>query len=270
MLCESTLRGYGSFVSAGGSAVTALLPLQVIFCRREDFRAVGGYDRTLPIMEDIDLVMRMHYRGVPAAPAVAAVADEGRRAVTAVEGQGGGGAVRRAGDGSSARIGGASGTQGKDGGRVQRVRGANGPPVSLPHPIPDGTASGPQRIQCVSLAQRSAVRCLPSSRATNICASPCLTALSLPPCLLSRPRDPLPLPFSPLPNPSPSTFRRACPHREPLRRDGRAPLRRVGQRQGHRGALRNRAGVVLWSDRGAARSAVQAALRGHPIRRRSG
>lgn len=38
---------------------------QVIFCRRRDFADVGGFDRTLPIMEDIDLVMRLHYRGVP-------------------------------------------------------------------------------------------------------------------------------------------------------------------------------------------------------------
>lgn len=34
---------------------------QVIFCRRKAFEAVGGYDATLPIMEDADLCVRLHH-----------------------------------------------------------------------------------------------------------------------------------------------------------------------------------------------------------------
>jgi len=34
---------------------------QVIFCKRKAFEAVGGYDATLPIMEDADLCVRLHH-----------------------------------------------------------------------------------------------------------------------------------------------------------------------------------------------------------------
>lgn len=36
---------------------------QTLFCRAADFRRVGGYDGRLPIMEDIDLVVRLHNAG---------------------------------------------------------------------------------------------------------------------------------------------------------------------------------------------------------------
>lgn len=39
---------------------------QSLFCRASDFGAVGGYDESLPIMEDLDLLMRLHRRGLPA------------------------------------------------------------------------------------------------------------------------------------------------------------------------------------------------------------
>lgn len=38
---------------------------------------MGGFDRSLPIMEDIDLVLRLHYRGVPRLSAAASAAAEG-------------------------------------------------------------------------------------------------------------------------------------------------------------------------------------------------
>jgi rSAM/selenodomain-associated transferase 2 len=36
---------------------------QAMFCRAEDFAAVGGFDGSIPIMEDADLCVRMHYKG---------------------------------------------------------------------------------------------------------------------------------------------------------------------------------------------------------------
>lgn len=36
---------------------------QNLFCRKSDFQRVGGYDPHLPIMEDLDLLMRLHYAG---------------------------------------------------------------------------------------------------------------------------------------------------------------------------------------------------------------
>ena len=36
---------------------------QGIFCRLEDFKAINGYDETLPIMEDADLCVRMQKYG---------------------------------------------------------------------------------------------------------------------------------------------------------------------------------------------------------------
>lgn len=36
---------------------------QTLFCRAADFRAVGGYDPELPIMEDVDLCIRLHEAG---------------------------------------------------------------------------------------------------------------------------------------------------------------------------------------------------------------
>ena len=35
----------------------------VVFCRRADFVAIGGYDETRPIAEDIDLLVRLRRRG---------------------------------------------------------------------------------------------------------------------------------------------------------------------------------------------------------------
>ncbi len=35
----------------------------VVFCRREDFSAVGGYDESRPIAEDVDLIFRMKAHG---------------------------------------------------------------------------------------------------------------------------------------------------------------------------------------------------------------
>jgi hypothetical protein len=36
---------------------------QAMFCRLDDFNAVGGFDGSIPIMEDADLCVRMHNRG---------------------------------------------------------------------------------------------------------------------------------------------------------------------------------------------------------------
>jgi glycosyltransferase involved in cell wall biosynthesis len=36
---------------------------QAMFCRRDDFEAVGGFNGALAIMEDADLCVRMHYKG---------------------------------------------------------------------------------------------------------------------------------------------------------------------------------------------------------------
>jgi len=36
---------------------------QAMFCRADDFAAVGGFDGSIPIMEDADLCVRMHERG---------------------------------------------------------------------------------------------------------------------------------------------------------------------------------------------------------------
>ncbi len=36
---------------------------QTLFCRAADFRRVGGYDGWLPLMEDLDLIIRLHMAG---------------------------------------------------------------------------------------------------------------------------------------------------------------------------------------------------------------
>jgi hypothetical protein len=36
---------------------------QNLFCRASDFERLGGFDQRLPIMEDLDLIMRMHAAG---------------------------------------------------------------------------------------------------------------------------------------------------------------------------------------------------------------
>lgn len=36
---------------------------QTLFCRSSDFHAVSGYDESLALMEDLDLVMRLHSQG---------------------------------------------------------------------------------------------------------------------------------------------------------------------------------------------------------------
>jgi len=36
---------------------------QNLFCRSSDFQKVGGYDQRIPIMEDLDLIMRLHAAG---------------------------------------------------------------------------------------------------------------------------------------------------------------------------------------------------------------
>lgn len=36
---------------------------QNIFCRKSDFLRADGFDEALPIMEDLDLVMRLHMAG---------------------------------------------------------------------------------------------------------------------------------------------------------------------------------------------------------------
>ena len=44
-----------------------------MFCRKRDFLHVGGFDETLPIMEDADLCIRMHEAGAaPPAPSLPA------------------------------------------------------------------------------------------------------------------------------------------------------------------------------------------------------
>lgn len=37
----------------------------VVFCRRQDFDAVGGYDERLPVAEDVDFLWRLRRRGRP-------------------------------------------------------------------------------------------------------------------------------------------------------------------------------------------------------------
>ena len=36
---------------------------QDLFCRRSDFERLGGFNNRLPIMEDLDLIMRLHAAG---------------------------------------------------------------------------------------------------------------------------------------------------------------------------------------------------------------
>lgn len=36
---------------------------QNLFCRKSDFLRADGFDEALPIMEDLDLVMRLHMKG---------------------------------------------------------------------------------------------------------------------------------------------------------------------------------------------------------------
>ena len=36
---------------------------QNLFCRKSDFLRAEGFDDALPIMEDLDLVMRLHMKG---------------------------------------------------------------------------------------------------------------------------------------------------------------------------------------------------------------
>ena len=46
----------------------ALFGDQNLFCRKSDFLKVGGFDESLPIMEDLDLVMRLHQAGPSLGP----------------------------------------------------------------------------------------------------------------------------------------------------------------------------------------------------------
>ena len=43
--------------------VIARMDTGVVFCAREDFEAIGGYDETLLFAEDVDFLMRMRRRG---------------------------------------------------------------------------------------------------------------------------------------------------------------------------------------------------------------
>ena len=36
---------------------------QNLFCRKSDLMSQGGYDESIPIMEDLELLMRLHYAG---------------------------------------------------------------------------------------------------------------------------------------------------------------------------------------------------------------
>ena len=47
---------------------------QNLFCRRSDFKRVGGYNSEIPIMEDLDLLMRLHKEG-PCTSSAASQAD---------------------------------------------------------------------------------------------------------------------------------------------------------------------------------------------------
>ncbi len=58
-------------VSAVGRGARCLFGDQTLFCRASDFQRVGGFDGSLPIMEDADLGIRMHEAGPqPPLPAV--------------------------------------------------------------------------------------------------------------------------------------------------------------------------------------------------------
>lgn len=46
-----------------GRGARCLFGDQTLFCRAPDFWRVGGFEATLPIMEDADLCMRMHSSG---------------------------------------------------------------------------------------------------------------------------------------------------------------------------------------------------------------
>ncbi len=55
----------------GGRGLRCLFGDQTLFCRASDLWRVGGFDGSLPIMEDADLCIRMHEAGPDAsAPAV--------------------------------------------------------------------------------------------------------------------------------------------------------------------------------------------------------
>ncbi|KAL3139075.1 hypothetical protein ABBQ32_005871 [Trebouxia sp. C0010 RCD-2024] len=51
---------------------------QTLFCRAADFKAIGGFQNDLPIMEDVDLCIRMHEAG-PSSKALAGPSSNHRR-----------------------------------------------------------------------------------------------------------------------------------------------------------------------------------------------
>ena len=54
--------------AAFASGLRLLFGDQTMFCRAADFRRAGGFDASLPIMEDADLCLRMHAAGKEARP----------------------------------------------------------------------------------------------------------------------------------------------------------------------------------------------------------
>lgn len=53
---------------AARRGMRALFGDQTLFCRASDFRSVGGFDERLRIMEDLDLVIRLHAAGPSGRP----------------------------------------------------------------------------------------------------------------------------------------------------------------------------------------------------------
>lgn len=73
---------------------------QTLFCRTADFRAVGGYDPELPIMEDVDFCIRLHEAGPSSYRAESPI---GPHPLTAVPSPAGDGPRERAAGASSSR-----------------------------------------------------------------------------------------------------------------------------------------------------------------------
>lgn len=65
-----TPAGFMADCSCCGRGIRCLFGDQTLFCRATDFKTVGGFQDDLPIMEDVDLCIKLHEAGPSMSSAV--------------------------------------------------------------------------------------------------------------------------------------------------------------------------------------------------------
>jgi len=63
LICDASSDKQGYVAVRCNRGIRCLFGDQTLFCRAADFKAVGGFQDDLPIMEDVDLCIRMHEAG---------------------------------------------------------------------------------------------------------------------------------------------------------------------------------------------------------------